>query len=137
MKFVIFADDTNLFASGTDIKQLCVEINKELSKINVWFNVNKLSLNISKTNFILFKNKNVVNDDLDININGKAVNRVFETKFLGAIIDHKLIWKQHIAHVKNKLKKCLGIIYKACYFLNRNALRLLYCTLYLPYLSYC
>ena len=137
LKFVLFADDTNLFASGTDIKQLCVEINKELSKINVWFNVNKLSLNISKTNFILFKNKNVVNDDLDININGKAINRVFETKFLGVIIDHKLNWKQHIAHVKNKLNKCLGIIYKACYFLNTNALRLLYCTLYLPYLSYC
>ena len=53
LKFVLFADDTNLFASGTDLKQLCDVINEELIKINVWFRVNKLSLNVSKTNFMI------------------------------------------------------------------------------------
>ena len=49
LKFVLFAEDTNLFASGDNIVSLCNEINKELYKINVWFRINKLSLNLNKT----------------------------------------------------------------------------------------
>ena len=137
LKYVLFADDTNLFISGNDLKQLCSQLNIELDKLNVWFMVNKLSLNISKTNFILFSNKFIDKANLDIRINGNAINRVFETKFLGVIIDSKLNWKQHIAYVKTKLNKCIGVIYKASYVLDTNALRLIYCSLYLPYLSYC
>ena len=57
LKCALFADDTNLFASGNNINTLCEQINDELSKINKWFNINKLSLNLSKTNFIIFSKK--------------------------------------------------------------------------------
>ena len=59
VKFVLFADDTNIFKSGTDIVTLSEQMSNELRKLNVWFNVNKLSLNVSKTHFIIFgKQKN-------------------------------------------------------------------------------
>ena len=50
----MFADDTNLFFSHTNIKELFLNVNSELSKIIQWFNANKLSLNKDKTKYTLF-----------------------------------------------------------------------------------
>ena len=48
LKPILFADDTNLFYSGKDIKELCSVVSIELDKLCTWFQVNKLSLNTSK-----------------------------------------------------------------------------------------
>ena len=111
-------------------------ISKELDKLNGWFAVNKLSLNVSKTNFIIFGNKKQTKN-VDILINGEKIDRVYVTKFLGVIIDHKLNWKEHIEVVKNKISKSIAIIHKASKLLNTNSLYTLYCSLFLPYLNYC
>ena len=52
LKFILFADDTNVFYSGVDIQTRCECISRELEKLHVWLSVNKLSLNVDKT--ILF-----------------------------------------------------------------------------------
>ena len=54
---VLFADDTNLFDTTNDLKALIDDVNAELEKVINWLNANKLSLNIDKTHFILFRNK--------------------------------------------------------------------------------
>merc|ERR1719239_852182 len=82
LNFILFADDTNIFCSGKDLKSLCKTVSIELDKLNVWFAVNKLSLNVSKTNFILFGNR-IHNEDVDITINNVNIDRVYVTKFLG------------------------------------------------------
>ena len=51
---ILFADNTNLFCTGTDVKDMIWQINEEMAKIYAWVNANKLSLNIDKTNFIMF-----------------------------------------------------------------------------------
>ena len=56
LKFVLFADDTNIFCSGHDAMQLSRYIGNELDKLSVWFAVNKLILNVSKTHFMVFGN---------------------------------------------------------------------------------
>src|SRR6218665_2649901 len=55
LKFILFADDTNAFLSHNSFDKLFEIINAELQKIAEWFNVNKLSLNSDKTNYILFR----------------------------------------------------------------------------------
>ena len=97
----------------------------ELDKLNVWFTVNKLSLNVSKTNFILFGNRKQ-NEDLDITINNVKIDRVYVTKFLGVLIDSNLNWKEHIDGINNKISKSIAIIYKASKILNINSLYTLY-----------
>ena len=57
LTFIMFADDTNLFMSNIDLKTLICNVNDELSKVSRWLKVNKLSLNITKTNFIIFHSK--------------------------------------------------------------------------------
>ena len=86
MKSIVFADDTNFFYSGDNLSQVC---ETELGKLHSWFQVNKLSLNIAKTNFMIFGNKQC-EDNHVVSINGMNIKRVYVTKFLGVHIDSHL-----------------------------------------------
>ena len=59
LKFILFADDTNLFHSDSDFQQLILTVNIELQKLSVWLKANKLSLNVTKTHYILFGRKHI------------------------------------------------------------------------------
>ena len=69
-------------------------------------------------------------------MNTSIITRVRATKFLGVIIDEKIAWKDHISLVRSKLEKTVGIFYRVRHLLNRSALFILYCSLFLPYLTY-
>ena len=137
LKFIIFADDTNVLYSHKDTKMLTNIINNELKKLEVWFSVNKLSLNVLKTNYMLFS-KCKKTENMEIYMNNSGISRVKVTKFLGVIIDENLNWKEHIKLVSSKISKNIAIIYKAKqFFENSFVLRTLYCSLILSYLMYC
>ena len=53
--FRLFADDTNVFASSKNLKELESTMNQELQKVKNWCDINKLSINLKKTNFMLIK----------------------------------------------------------------------------------
>ena len=114
-------------------------INTELNEISNWFKLNKLSLNIDKTNFMIFKNKHNNKTDLNFNIeiDNKNIEKVEVTKFLGILIDNNLSWKAHTSHITKIVSKYNGIIRKVRPFLNEDSLHTLYNTLVLPYISYC
>ena len=135
---LLFADDTNLFISGVDINLLISKINGELEVIYTWLNANKLSLNIGKTNFMVFYPKNkYLNISNKILINNNAIAEVTEAKFLGVIIDSNLTWAPHIHYIKGKIAKGIGIILKGRKVFNRDTLITLYNTMVFPYISYC
>ena len=107
-----------------------------LAKLAKWFAVNKLTLNLSKTNYMIFRNRP---PDIEINmfINNQQITRVHVTKFLGAYIDESLNWKYQINKVRLKQSKVAAVIYKANCLIDQNGMYALYCSLFLPYLSYC
>ena len=51
----MFAEDTSLTYANGDLTKLETEINEELFKVCSWLVVNKLTLNIEKTNYIIFR----------------------------------------------------------------------------------
>ena len=110
LKFILFADDTNIFCSGKDIGKLCETVNIELKKLQSWFIVDRLSLNIAKTNYTLF-GRQKINTKVNIQLKNIDVERVYVTKFLGVLIDHELNWKEHIKLVSSKLSKIIAMIY--------------------------
>ena len=136
LKFVLFADNTDRFCSSTSLHDLQDTINRELAKRFVWFSVNRLPLNLGKTNYMLFRSRPPDNE-LTLTINNVVLPRVAATKFLGIIIDDKLSWKPHIQSVKSKLSIVLSIMYKASKLINTEGMYSLYCSLFHPYLSYC
>ena len=97
LKFVLFDDDTNIFCSGHDAMQLSRAISNELDKLSVLFAVNKLILNVSKTNFMVFGNSKHRNTTLQVSIKNSNIKTVYVTKFLGILIDDRLNWKEHIS----------------------------------------
>ena len=136
MKSIVFADDTNFFYSRKYLTEVCKTVSKELDTLCTWFQVNKLSLNIAKTNFMVFGNKKCENNHL-VSINGMYINRAYVTKCLGVHIDCHLNWNEHINRIKNKISKNVSVMYRIKHLLTSSALYSLYCTLILPYLNYC
>ena len=134
LKTFLFEDDTSLFYSHKDPNQLIHVMNCELSKISEWLKVNKLSLDVARTNYILFRprQKPITVSDT-ITLDNIAVQQVEVTKFLGVLLDQHLSWKYHINHVAKKVSKTIGIISKARFFLSSKSLLSLYHTLVHPY----
>ena len=55
---ILFADDTNIFYLASNTDDVTNVVNNELKQLGLCFRVKKLSLNVNKTNFIIFNNKN-------------------------------------------------------------------------------
>ena len=138
-KINLFADDTSLFHTHDNFESLIKETNQELTKISTWLTTNKLVLNISKTNYIIFTskgksyNKNVRN----IKIDGNNIQQVNKTKFLGIVIEEHLNWALHISHLCNIIARNVGILQKLRYFIPTYVLKILYHSLILSHLQYC
>ena len=131
LKCVLFADDTDILYSDTGVLSLRSVVNCELDKLYTRFNVNKLSLHVSKTNYMVFGNRRI-NCDLDIQIHIHIqITRVSKIKFLGVLIDEKLTWKDQINNVKTNLSRITGVMYRASHVLGTTSL------LYLTHCSYC
>ncbi len=101
---VIFAVDTNLFLLHKNTLELQDLLNAELQKIDTWFKCNKLSLHISKTNYIVFRsNKNALDmDHICLKVNYKELLRVNSTKFLEVLIDESINFRHHMEHLISK-----------------------------------
>jgi hypothetical protein len=139
LHFILFADDTNLFFSHPDINHLRSTINSELDKLSDWFIANRLSLNIKKTNYIMFGYKHLYTDTTNFKlcIDGVDMDRVNSTKFLGVIVDSKLTWKEHTSYVASKVARSVGALNRARNLLSRNLRLMLYHSMVYPHLSYC
>jgi hypothetical protein len=56
---VLFANDTSIIITGGDAHKFQDDLNTTFSQISDWFQLNSLSLNISKTHFIQFSSKSL------------------------------------------------------------------------------
>ena len=107
--------------------------------MSTWFAANRLSLNLSETNFMVFKPwQKRQSFEFQVSINEQPILRVSETMFLGVFLDDNLTWKPHISLLASKLSKSIGIIHKSRFFsLNSISPYTLYNSMILPYLYYC
>ncbi len=136
MNFVLFADDTNVFKSGDNINTVINCVNSELVKVSKWFRTNQLTLNISKTHFMIFSRR-YIPSVTNVCIDNIQLERVKCTTFLGVHIDDMISWKQHISHVLNKVNRGIGILYKLRNVFPKQTLLQIYKSLIYPHLNYC
>ena len=94
--------------------------------------MNKLSLNIEKTNFKLFMPKNFPCLKVSVVFDNHPINEVHHTKFLDVIIDNKLKWKEHIDYISKEIAKGIGVIVEARKVFDKVTLLSLYNSLILP-----
>ena len=137
LKFFLFADDTNIYFESGDLESMEKIINDELKQLSLWLKINRLALNISKTNFVIF---HVFNKPLTYNVtlkmNKKAIMQKDHIKYLGVIMDCHLNWKHHISNVSKKISRSIGIMYKLREFMNTNMLKNIYYSLIYSHIVY-
>ena len=133
-----FADDTNLLYSNKDEKLLRKNINTDLRLIFQWLCANRLSVNVDKTEFIIFKSpRKALKERITLKLNGKTIFESRKLRYLGLIIDARLTWKYHITELKKKLSQIIGIIYKLKKLsMPIETLKSIYCALFQSYLNY-
>ena len=138
LNFIVFADDTSISFSHKNIETLITQLNSELLKISRWFKSNKLSLNVSKTNYIYFKKTNVHEEiNINIEIDGLLLIEKQSLKCLGVTIDSHLTWQEHISNVHTSISRNIGILYKLKNYLSERSLVILYNSLILSHILYC
>ena len=102
----VFADDTNLFISNSNIEKNFESMNEELRKGENWFKADKLFLNFSKIKYFLFhstrKRKYILNNLPPLHIENVPIKSEIVTNFLGAYVDGNFSWKHHINIVSTK-----------------------------------
>ena len=136
LKFYLFADDTNIFYQNPNLEDLENVVNKELKKLSLWLNANRLALNISKTNFVIFAAKNKPLKNVTVLINKKAIQQNEYVKYLGILIDSQLTFKHHIANIVKKVSRVTGLMYKIRNFVDNKTLKMIYYSLIYPHLLY-
>ena len=90
MHTILFADDTTILIESDHVSIALKLMNKELQKLNTWLTANKLSLNISKTHYMVFDRGKEKKDQDSLYLNKILIERVKFTKILWVIIDKKL-----------------------------------------------
>jgi len=110
-------------------------VNKELEKISHWLGANKLSLNVKKSQLLVFS-LSKEKPNINLTINGEALKEVQVAKYLGILIDNKLNWGEQISAVNLKLSKGIGLLAKIRHYVPKNTLRSLYYTFINPHVDY-
>ena len=135
-KTILFADDTTIYLSSIDHDLMYKIMNDELNRLTDWFQANKLSLNATKTNYMLFTNRDTQNLNTTLTLGNSIINKVKCTKFLGIFIDENLKWNEHTHKVTQKLTRSYYAINKAKHSLNKRHLSTVYYSMVYPYLTY-
>lgn len=135
-KVQLYADDAAIFYEEHDQRKLYYAMTEDLHTLRNWFINNKLSLNLKKTNYIIFKRPLWTVPQFTIEIDGQEVSRVDSVKYLGIILDEHLTWNEHMKKIAPQLKAAAGLIYRLRKTLDQDKLKLLYYAYFHSHMCY-
>ena len=137
-KFILFADDLNVFLENTDRDVLYEQANAVLSDIYEYCKANLLIVNFEKCCFMEFSKNCVYNlPHPKIGVGVRFFKKVECCKFLGVHINKDLKWDDHIDHTIKQVSKSCGSLYSIKKHVPCKVLRQVYLSLIQPYLTYC
>ena len=134
---IFYADDTTLIFAAKTYEELYKYINYDLKCLHSWLCLNKLTVNSSKTKFMIFtgtKRAKQPSPSLKVELNGESLERVDDYKFLGLTINQHLNWKSHMLGLLSKTQRNLGVVRKIARYLNRSSLFQLYHSLIMSHI---
>ena len=137
----MFADDTNVSLASSTLHELENVLNQDLQNLNIWLKVNKLSLNIAKTEYMIIGSRQRLNVNVDgsinITINDKPVKKVNETETLGMTIDQHLTWGRHVEEISKKISSAIGALKRIRPTITLDVANKIYKAIIQPHIDYC
>lgn len=134
----LYADDTVVYYSSSNIRELEDNLNADLKLLCKWFNDNLLTLNIDKCKFVIFGSSRKLNSfsNLLVEINGQPLERKESFKYLGVKLSENMSWSEHINALSTKVCQRLGALRRVKHLLPLHARLTLYNSLILPLFDY-
>ena len=116
-------------------------MNSELEKVKEWCDLNKLSINMSKTNLMIIKSTSKKDMPVNIQIRNSdgtrhPLVRKNHIKYLRVMIDECVSWKYHISYICSQISRNIGIISKLRHYLSIKQLKQICYNLIYPYIAY-
>ena len=138
---ILYADDTSLIASNDNVTTAKHDIEIDLIGILKWFTANKLKVNESKTQLIIFGSKGMLqkisNNPLHIDFGNERITCQGEVRYLGLTLDSNLSFKPHVNNIRLKISKQLGILSHIKHLLSFSIRKQVYSALITPHINYC
>ena len=132
-----FADDTHLLNFASTIKSLCGRVNADLRVLVEWLNANKISLNASKTEFLIFRSPRKNFDHIPrLKLAGKIIIPSKHVKYLGVYLDEHLSWKPHVSAIATKLRRANGALSKLRHYVPFKTLLNVYHPIFMSHARY-
>ena len=129
-----FADDTSLLLKNKSLKKMKKYLNLDLRNLSNWLSSNKISLNASKTELLIFRHPKTYN--LKVKLNGKLLRPSNYVKYLGMYIDSNLNWNFNTNVLASKLSRSIGMLSKIRHYVSAETLRSIYFAIFSSHLSY-
>ena len=145
LTFRIFADDTNIFASARNLKDLeeVPVVNSELKKVKIWCDVNRTDCQLISliTNFMIIKSSKKKDDQVNIKIESadgtiNVLQRKQKLKYVGVLLDETMSFNHYISYICTRIAQNNGIISKLRHYLTLLQMKQIYYSLIHPYISY-
>ena len=111
----MFAEDTQIATASHDIEVIIERLNSDLTNVASWLSANKLTLNNSKTGYMIIGSKkrlSRVTSYPAINVGNLEINMVETTKSFGLMIDESLNWSAHVHLIFKKVTSGFAILRK-------------------------
>ena len=122
-----FADDTNFLYASHSLKHLNKTVNFDLSNLVQWLRANKISLNVNKTEIVVFRSPTKqIYKNLNFSLSGQKIEPKRCTKYLGVIMDEHLSFNEQMNTLKQKLNRANGILAKLRYYVTADVLKTIY-----------
>lgn len=134
----LYADDTVLYASDMSIDSLELKMNRNLVKLDSWATNNRLTINPTKTRFVLFNFLNLAHKSrtIQLQINDTVLVQSNSYEYLGIIIDERLSFKQHINKTISACSQKLFTLSKIRRYISNQVAQILYKSLVLSIMDY-
>ena len=132
---LLFADDTTLYLTHPNLNYLKWGIEDDPKRIMDWFRANKLTLNVNKTECVLFSHK-TLKQNFSINIGNTTITSTENAKFLGIWLDHKLTCRKHTNTLLIKLKQNTNLLKVSNKFLTKACKKIIYFAHIQSHISY-
>ena len=137
-KMTMFANDMASYCHENSPNNLQSKLNADLAAITSWLHDNKLTLNVTKSKFMVIGGRNKLSqfNDIALIANNDPLENVTKFKYLGVIINQHLTWHDHIEQLQSKIAKRLGVLKQIKHYLPVYARRIYVSTMVIPILEY-
>lgn len=115
---ILYADDTNVFFSGTNLDEIEQCANCWLNELSQWLRSNQLELNTAKTKYVIFRSRNkLVQRKLNVTFLNSTIESTSAHKFLGVWFEEFLSWTNHVNKIRCDISRSIGILNKVRHLL--------------------